>query len=138
MAIAISTASQNAAANAITALVDADVGAGSVTVRTGLPPATANDPATGTLLVTITLNDPAFGAAVAGVATLDVTPAPQGTGVAAGNAGYFRVHDNSGDVVYQGNVTVTGGGGDMEINTVAIAIGTLVEITSGTLTMPAA
>lgn len=137
MAIGISTASQNAAANAIAALVDADVGAGTVTVRTGAAPATANDAPTGTLLVTITLNDPAFGAAVAGVVTLDITPAPQGTGVAAGTAGYFRLHDNSGDVVLQGSVTVTAGGGDMEINTTTIAIGTLVEITSGTLTMPA-
>lgn len=137
MAIDISTASQNAAVNAIAGLVDADVGAGAAVIRTGAKPATANDPATGTLLVTITLNDPAFGAAVAGVVTLDVTPGPQGTGVAAGTAGYFRLTDNSGDVVLQGTVTATGGGGDMEINTTSIAIGTLVEITSGTLTMPA-
>lgn len=138
MAIGISTASRDAAVAVIAALVDADVGAGAVAVRTGAAPATADDPATGTLLVTIPLNDPAFGAPVAGVVTLDVTPVPSAAGVAAGTAGYFRATDNSGDVVFQGNVTVTGGGGDLELNTTSIGIGTTVEITGGTLTMPAA
>jgi hypothetical protein len=138
MAIGISTAAQNAGVNAIAGLVDADVGAGTITIRTGAGPATANDAPTGTLLATLTLNDPAFSTGVAGVATLDVTPAVTTTGVAAGTAGYFRLHDNSGDVVLQGSVTVTAGGGDLELNTTSIAIGTTVEITSGTLTMPAA
>lgn len=138
MAIGISIAAQNAGVNAIAGLVDADVGAGTIAIRTGAGPATANDAPTGTLLATVTLNDPAFGAGVAGVATLDVTPALTTTGVAAGTAGYFRLHDNSGDVVLQGSATVTGGGGDLELNTTSIAIGTTVEITSGTLTMPAA
>lgn len=138
MAIGISTASRNAAVTAVAALTDADVGAGAIMIRTGAAPATADDPAAGTLLVTIPLNDPAFGGAVAGVATLDVTPVPSAAGVAAGTAGYFRLADNSGDVVLQGSVTVTGGGGDLEVNTTSIGIGTLVEITSGTLTMPAA
>lgn len=138
MAIGISTPARNAAVAAVAALPDADVGAGQIFIRTGAAPATADDPATGTLLVTIPLNDPAFGAPAAGVVTLDVTPTPSGSGVAAGTAGYFRLADNSGDVTLQGSVTVTAGGGDLELNTTAIGIGTLVEITSGTLTMPAA
>jgi len=138
MAIGISTAAQNAGVTAIAGLVDADVGPGTITIRTGAAPANANLGATGTLLATLTLNDPAFGAAASGVVTLDVTPAVTTTGVAAGTADYFRLHDNSGDVVLQGSVTVTAGGGDLELNTTTIAIGTTVEITSGTLTMPAA
>lgn len=137
MAIQISTPARDAAVTAVAALVDGDVGAGSVTIRTGPPPALPSDPATGTLLVTLPLNDPAFGAAASGTVTLDVSPAVSALGVAAGTAQYFRMSDNSGDVVLQGSVTATGGGGDLELNTTTIAIGTTVVITSGTLTMPA-
>lgn len=69
--------------------------------------------------------------------TLDTTPVLSTTGVAAANAGWFRMLDNSGDTILDGSVTVTGGGGDLELNTIAISIGLTVEITSGTLTMPA-
>ena len=137
MAIQISTSARDAAVAAVAALVDVDAGPGSVTIRTGAPPALVADPATGTLLVTLTLNDPAFAGPATGVMTLDVSPAVSALGVAAGTAGYFRMSDNSGDVTMQGTVTTTSGGGDLELNTTSIAIGTTVEITSGTLTMPA-
>lgn len=137
MATRLATAARNAATNAVTALADADVGAGSIQIRTGAQPATANDPATGTLLATLTLADPSFGAAAAGVATLDATPVLSTTGVAAGTAGWFRMLDNSGDTVLDGAVTVTGGGGEMELNTTTISIGVTVEVTAGTLTTPA-
>lgn len=137
MAISISTAARNAAVSAVAALVDADVGAGTVAIRTGAKPAAVSDPATGTLLATLTLADPAFTGPVNGVMTLDATPVLTTTGVAAGNAGWFRMFDNSGDAILDGTVTVTAGGGDMELNTVAISIGLTVEITAGSLTMPA-
>lgn len=137
MATRLPTAARNAATNSVTALVDADVGAGTMQIRTGAQPASANDPATGTLLATITFADPAFGASALGVATLDATPVLSTTGVAAGTAGWFRILDNSGDTVLDGSVTATGGGGDLELNTTTISIGVTVEITAGTLTTPA-
>jgi hypothetical protein len=137
VATRLATATQNAATNAVTALVDADVGAGSIQVRTGAQPASANNAATGTLLATFTLADPSFAAAAAGVAALDATPVLSTTGVAAGTAGWFRMLDNSGDTVLDGAVTVTGGGGEMELNTTTISIGVTVEITAGTFTTPA-
>jgi len=137
VATRLSTASRNAATNAVTALVDADVGAGSIQIRTGAQPASADNAATGTLLATLTLADPSFGASAAGVATLDATPVLSTTGVAAGTAGWFRMLDNSGDTVLDGSVTVTGGGGEMELNTTTISIGVTVEVTAGTLTTPA-
>ena len=137
MATRLATAARNAATNSVVALVDADVGAGTIQIRTGAQPATANDPATGTLLATVTLADPSFAAAVAGVATLDATPVLSTVGVANGTAGWFRMLDNSGDTVLDGAVTVTGGGGEMELNTTTISVGVTVEITAGTLTTPA-
>lgn len=136
MAINLSTAAQNAIVNAITALMDADVGAASIQLRTGASPG-ANNAATGTLLATLAFNDPSFAAAILGVATMDNTPVLSTTGVAAGTAGYFRITDNSGDVIMDGTITVTGGGGDLEMNTTTISVGLTVEITAGTITEPA-
>jgi hypothetical protein len=121
----------------VIALVDADVGPGTIDVRSGGKPAAVSDPATGTLLATFTLADPAFTGPVAGVMTLDATPVLSTLGLAAANAGWFRMFDNSGDAVMDGTVTVSAGGGDLELNTVAISVGLTVEITAGTVTMPA-
>ncbi len=137
MATRIPTTARNVVANTVAALPDADVGPGSIQIRTGAQPASADNAATGTLLATLTFADPAFGAAVGGVATLDATPVLSTTGVAAGTAGWFRILDNSGDTVLDGAVTLTGGGGEMELNTLTISVGVTVEITGGTLTAPA-
>lgn len=136
MVIRLPTASRNAAVAAVANLVDADVGAGTIQIRTGAQPATGNDAASGTLLATVTLADPAWSGPVVGVMTLDTTPVLSTTGVAAGTAGWFRMLDNSGDSIMDGSVTGTGGGGDLELNTTTISIGLTVEITAGTLTMP--
>lgn len=136
MAVNLSTATRNAMANAVVAIMDADVGAASIQIRTGASPG-ANNAATGTLLATMAFSDPSFTAAVAGVATMDNTPVLSTTGLAAGTAGYFRITDNSGDVTLDGTVTVTGGGGDLELNTTTISVGVTVEITAGSITEPA-
>lgn len=136
MVIRLPTASRNAAVAAVANLVDADVGAGTIQIRTGAQPATGNDAASGTLLATVTLADPAWSGPVVGVMTLDTTPVLSTTGVAAGTAGWFRMLDNSGDSILDGSVTGTGGGGDLELNTTTISIGLTVDITAGTLTMP--
>lgn len=138
MATRIPTASRNAAANAIVALLDAGAGPGTVEVRTGAQPASANDAATGTLLVTFTLADPAFGAAATGVATADTDPDIDATGVAAGTAGWFRGKDSTGATVIDGSVTASGGGGDMILSTTTISVGLTVTLTDWTVTMPAA
>lgn len=136
MVIRLPTASRNAAVAAVANLVDADVGAGTIQIRSGPQPATGNDAASGTLLATVTLADPAWSGPVVGVMTLDTTPVLSTVGVAAATAGWFRMLDNSGDSIMDGSVTGTGGGGDLELNTTTISIGLTVEITAGTLTMP--
>lgn len=137
MATRIPTNVQNAVADLVAGLVDAGVGAGTLDIRSGAQPATANLAASGTLLATVTLADPSFAAAVLGVSTLDATPVLSTTGLAAGTAGWFRVKDSTGATVFDGAITVTGGGGELELNTLTISIGLTVEITAGTLTEPA-
>lgn len=136
MATRLPTAARNAACDAVVDLLDAGSGAATLKLYTGTQPATANDPVAGTLLATITLSDPAFGAASSGVAPLAGTPL-SGTGVAAGTAGWARLADSTGATVLDGSVTATGGGGQIELATTTISVGVTVQITSGTVTMPA-
>lgn len=136
MALRLATATRNAAADAVADLADGGASAGTVKVYSGTQPASANDAASGTLLVTFTLNDPAFGAAASGVATLDVDPAISATAAATGTAGWFRMESSTPGTVIDGSVTATGGGGDMTVDNTSITSGQTVNLTSGTITMP--
>lgn len=129
-----SDALRNAQANAVTTLLDAGAGAGYAEIRTGSQPATPATAASGTLLATVTLADPAFGAAASGVATL-ADPASV-NGVADGTAGWARFYDSTGAVVFDGDVTVTGGSGVLRLSSLSITTGGAVDITGGTWTVP--
>lgn len=142
MATRINTAARNAACDAIVDLVDGGAGAGVIRVYTGAQPATPATAPSGTLLAEFTLSDPAFGAASNGAAALDVTPALTDTGITDGTAGWFRILDSTeaagtGLGIIDGSVTATGGGGQLELNSTTISTGVAVEITAGTVTMPA-
>jgi hypothetical protein len=136
MATRLSTAARNAATNAVVDLLDAGSGAGVVEIRSGSQPATAQDAATGTLLATVTLSDPAFGSSSTGTASLAGVPL-SGAGVANGTAGWARFKDSDGNVVMDGSVTATGGGGQIELATTTISTGLTVQITSLTYSTPA-
>jgi hypothetical protein len=137
MTIRLSVAARDAAANSVADFVDAGAGSGLLRVYTGTQPASADVAATGTLLATFTTNDPAFGASTTGTASLIVTPAVSTTGVAAGNAGWFRLLDSTGATILDGSVTASGGGGDLIMSTVTVSIGLTLQLTAGTITMPA-
>jgi hypothetical protein len=134
MAIGLATSARNAMCDALVDLFDAGSGAGKIEIRSGSRPATPNTAATGTLLATVTLIDPAFGAASSGAATL-ADPASV-TGAAAGTATWFRGLDSTDAAVIDGDVTATGGGGDLTLSTTTISVGLTVDITGGTITVP--
>lgn len=138
MGLTLSTAARNAAANAVGDLLDGGSGAGKVRMYTATRPA-GPDTAIGaqTLLAEFPCSDPAWAAASTGTKALDVTPIPAATGLAAGTAAWFRMLDSANVAVIDGSVTATGGGGDLELNTTTVSVGLTLEITSGTLTMPA-
>lgn len=53
---------------------------------------------------------------------------------AAGTAAHWRLYASDGTTCHaQGSCTATGGGGDMELNNVVLALGQRVEVTSFTL-----
>lgn len=137
MATRISVAARSAAADAVVDLLDGGAGAGTLEIRTGAQPATPATAASGTLLATLTLSDPAFGAASSGVATASAIT-DDTSADATGTAGWFRAKDSSGNAVIDGDITGTGGGGNMELDSTSIVSGGLVEVTSWTITMPGA
>jgi len=123
-------ATRNAKADAQAALYNG----GTLNWYTGAIPTTPATAATGTLLATNTCANPAFGAAVAGVVTYNNdTPNTQ---IALGNIGYCRVLDSGGGVVADLDVTITAGGGAIEVDKIAVAVNENVTVTSFTITEP--
>jgi hypothetical protein len=139
MTIRINTAARNAACDGVVDLVDGGSGAGLIRVYTGSQPATPATSPSGTLLLEFTLSDPAFGNSSTGTATLDVTPVPTDDGITNGTAGWFRVLDST-EAAGTGLGIIDGActSGELELSTTSITTGLTVEITSLTVTMPAA
>lgn len=111
-----------------------DFNNGTLKIYTGSQPA-AGGAATGTLLVTITLPADAMAAGSGGVASKSGTWS--GTAGDTGTAGWFRIESSAGSRWYDGAVTATGGGGEIELTSTSITSGQTVTITSFSVTQPA-
>lgn len=88
--------------------------------------------ATGTKLASIVL--PAGPWAAAAAASKAKAGVWADVGIAAGNAGYFRLRNAANTKWEQGSITATGGGGDMTLDNINIAVGQPVTITTCTRT----
>ena len=121
MAVILETVARNAACDAVVDLMDG----GTIEFQTS-----------GSVEVaTLTLGTPAFGAASVGTATANAigsdTSATGGTITKA----VFRTSAPA--TLFTVSVTATGGGGDIELSSVAIGSGDTVSISSYTHTQPA-
>ena len=129
--------SRSAMLDAITTLIDAGAGAGTIKIYTGTMPADADDAIVAqVLLATLTFSDPAAPAASAGVLTFS-SITQDSAADASGTAKWARVEDSDGNNVFDCDITPTGGGGAIELNTTNIVLGGPVQITSFVLTAPA-
>ncbi len=143
MTTRLPNASQQAGADAVVDRVDlgSATANGLLRLYSGAQPADADSAAAGTLLLEIDLDAPAFGAASsAGVATAAGFPksADGEAGAAAGTAAQScRIVNRDGATVFDGEVTGTGGGGEIELDNVNIASGQTVTVSSLTYTHPA-
>lgn len=136
MTMKISTGSRNDMADAIVDKVDAGTSPpGKIQIRTGSQPANPQAAATGTLLATLTFSNPAFGAAAVGVATANSITSDTSVD-ATGTAGWFRVLDGNGNAIWDGDITATAGGGDMEFDDINFVAGGTAAISSMTVTVP--
>ena len=123
-------ASRNAAANAVTALLNS----GTIKLYSGTRPATADTALSGnTLLSTLTFGATAFGGAVAGVATANAIT--QDSSAAAGGTATFARLLTSGAAAVA-DISVGTSGTELVINSTTIVQGLIVQCSSLTYTQP--
>lgn len=103
-------------------------------VRTGAAPANCGASDTGTVLATVNLPSDWMAAASGGSKVKSGTW-DDNSADAAGTAAHFRLYASDGVTCHlQGNVTITGGGGIMELDNVVFAAGQQFTVTAFTMT----
>ena len=133
--VRIATASNNAVCDALVDLIDGGAAAGTIQIRSGIQPATANLAATGTLLGTLTWGDPAFGAAAAGVATANSITSDTSAD-ASGTATWARILDSDSNTIFDCDAGEAADSATITLNSKTISAGVEIEITSFTVTHP--
>lgn len=120
----------------------ANFDSGVLEYRTGTQPASADDVPTGTVLASMPLPADAFAAVVARVVAKAGTWEDPSAD-AAGDAGWFRLKtstDGGGssttDRRIDGAITATGGGGQIELNNITIAVAQQVTQSTFAVTQP--
>ena len=131
----LATATRNALADALAALVDAGAAGGTIKIYTATQPASANTAISDqTLLATLTMAATAFGAgAVLGVLTAAAIT-EDSEADATGTAAWARIADSDGNTIFDCDVGTVGA--TINLNTVSLVAGGPVSITSFTVTMP--
>lgn len=129
MALQYSVAVRNAQLDALETAVGTTA---VIKLFTGAQPANCAAANSGTELWTETLPSDWMAAASSGSKALSGTW--QALGIAAGSAAHFRLYASDGTTCHaQGSVTATGGGGDMTLDNVVIAVGQTVTISTFTI-----
>lgn len=124
--------------NAIKTDIDSGGAAGKLRIYTGTYPATPETAATGTLLAELTLSYP-MGSITGSGATLALTFSAitqDSSADASGVAGYARVVKSDGSSIFDCDVSTTGGGGTLQLNTTNIVAGGPVLVTSFVISVP--
>jgi hypothetical protein len=131
----LSTATRNAACNAVVDAIDEGTGAGTISIYTDPVADDANSavPATATLLATLTFSDPAFAGSDAGIALANAITSDTSADN-TGTASWARIKDSSGNVIMDCDVETSAS--TIVLNTVSIVAGVTVAITAGSITMP--
>ncbi len=125
MAVTHGTPTRNALCSAIATAVGAG---GKLKVRDG----------SNVVLATYAMNSTPFGAPSGGSMAINGAPLTDASSDASGTAANFVVTDASDVTIFAGSVTVTGGGGDLQLASLAFTSGAAApNITSGTYTAPA-
>jgi len=137
MTINISTVARNGAGDFIVDLIDTGsiVANGYMQIRSGAKPASPQVAATGPLLATLNFANPAFAPFSNGSAY--AVPIASDTNIpASGMASYFRVFNRNNVAVLDGDITLTGGGGDIQFDNINFIAGGVVAISSLLAIMP--
>lgn len=131
MALQYSVAVRDAQLDAVETTTGASA---TLRIYTGTAPASCAAAATGTLLAEMSLPADWMSASSSGTKSLLGTW-QEASAVGAGTAGYFRIWNTGVTTCHiQGDVTGTGGGGEIELTNTNIAVGQEVNITQFDLT----
>lgn len=123
------TAVKNSCLVPIQTAIDAGSGPGTIKIYNGTQPTLASDPvATQTLLGTLTFADPC-GSTASGSLTMNAITQDSAAD-ATGTASWARIADSTGATVMDIDITTTGGGGTMQLNTTNIVAGGPILCTS--------
>jgi hypothetical protein len=129
----IATVAQNAVANQLRSLIDANGGAGTINFYDGTQPAIPNTPvSTQKLLATLTFSNPSFGGASGGTITAGTIVAQNA--LRSGAATWARISDAAGNTVCDCDVGTTGA--TINLNTTAIVANGPVVVTVFTVSVP--
>lgn len=109
-------------------IYDTHFPAGSILELRSGAAAGAENAAGGVLLVSIVLPAGPWAAAAAGIKAF--AGVWSGLGLAVGNIGHFRLKNAAGTRLEEGSVTVTGGGGDATIDSIAVTVNKVVSVNS--------
>lgn len=118
--IRFAVAVKNSTLTQIRDAIDAGAGAGYLQVRSGTIPADVATAVTGTLLGTLTFSDPC-GTVSAGALTMSAIT-QDSSADATGTATWARIFDSTGSAVMDIDISTTGGGGTLQLNTTNIVI----------------
>ncbi len=146
MALRLSTGLRQALLG--TAAFRATFAASFINIYSGSQPASADSPATGTLLATVYSDGAAIGvsfdAPAAGVISKAAAQTWSGTATQTGTAGYYRLFEAADDPTLQSTTksrldgAVATSGGELNMSSTAIVAGAVQTITSFAVTLPAA
>jgi hypothetical protein len=133
--VRIATAVKNSMLTPIRDAIDAGSGAGTIKIYTS-PMATLPSDAisTQTLLGTLTFSDPSGATPTGGVFTASAIT-QDSSADATGTAAWARIADSTGATVMDVDITATGGGGAMQMNTTSVVIGGPLLISALTVTL---
>ena len=113
------TAVKDSALTTIKDAIDAGSGAGTIKFYTGTQPASPADAITSQVLLgTLTFSDPC-GSVSAGALTMSAIT-QDSSADATGTATWARVADSTGATVCDADITVTGAGGTIQMNTASV------------------
>ena len=133
--VRIATTLKNSMLTPVKDAIDAGAGAGTIKIYTS-PMATLPSDAisTQTLLGTLTFSDPSGASPTGGVFTASAIT-QDSSADATGTAAWARIQDSTGTVVMDVDITATGGGGAMQMNTTSVVIGGPISISALTVTL---
>lgn len=133
MALGFTAVLQRNRLDEITALMDAGAGAARLRIYDGSRPANADAAITGALLAELDFSVTSFPAAsgTPGAMTANAI-SDDASADATGTASHFRIVDDSTGVIMDGDVATSGS--DLNLNSIAIAVGIRVSISSFVLT----